>query len=200
MEISKFINKQTLLIAGLVLFGIAWRLTPHMPNFAPVGAIVLALSASLGWRQSLIATLVIMGVSDAIIGFYPGIEWTWLGFGLIIILGVVIKKLSLAWRISLGAISTSSVFFIVSNFGTWISSGMYSFDIAGIIQCYVMALPFFKATLVSDLVFTTLFLASYEIVKFHVYFHFLRRPKLIVPNSSETMVAKMTVSLCTTAK
>src|SRR5690606_41641949 len=92
-----------------------------------------------------------------------GIEWTWLGFGLIVALGIGIKKLPLAWRIPVGAIGTSSVFFIVSNFGTWISSGMYSLDLAGLAQCYTMALPSFRATILSDLVLTASLLVAYEL-------------------------------------
>lgn len=165
MEISKSIDKQIIIVSFLIILGILWRLAPHIPNFAPIGAIALILGMMTGWRKSLMATAIIMGVSDFIIGAYPGIQWTWLGFGLIIVLGYGIKNLSLAWRIPVGAFGASLIFFIVSNFGTWISSGMYTLDLAGLIQCYTMALPFFRATLASDLMFTALLLSSYEAYK-----------------------------------
>lgn len=181
MEIPKTIDKRIvgIVVASLILFGITWRLTPHMPNFAPVSAIALALSASLGWRQSLGAVLVVMGVSDFLIGGYSSIEWTWFGFGLIVAFGHGIKKLPLSWRIPAGAIGASGVFFIVSNFGTWISSGMYSLDLTGLMQCYAMALPFLKATLVSDLVFSALLLISYEL--YLSYTHFIQHAKKMKP-------------------
>lgn len=165
MEVPKTLNKHLLLaiVASLILFGIAWRLTPHTPNFAPISAIALALSMILGWRKSLLAILVVMAVSDLVIGGYSGMQWTWLGFGLVVALGHSIKHLPVAWRIASGALGASVLFFVVSNFGTWISSGMYSLDLAGLIQCYSMALPFFKTTLVSDLLFTATLLTGYEL-------------------------------------
>lgn len=165
MEVPKTINKQLVVaaVAALVLFAIAWRLTPHTPNFAPVSAIALILGATLGWRTSLLAVLLIMGLSDLAIGGYTGMEWTWLGFGLIVGLGYAIKNLPAAWRVPVGALGASGLFFIVSNFGTWLASGMYTPDLAGLVQCYAMALPFLKATLLSDLTFTTLLFAAYEL-------------------------------------
>lgn len=167
MEISKTLNKHLvkIVVVSLVLLAILWRLTPHVPNFAPVSAIALVLSMTLGWEKSLAAVLSIMAVSDLAIGGYSGMHWTWLGFGLIVALGYGIRHLPAAWRIVGGSLGASAVVFVVSNFGTWISSGMYTLDLAGLIQCYVMAIPFLKATLVSDLAFTVVLLTSYELYR-----------------------------------
>lgn len=164
MEIPKTVAKSltAALVLALVFLGILWRLTPHIPNFAPVSALALLGGMTLGWRKSIVVVLAAVAVSDFLIGFYPGMQWTWLGFGLIACLGMLIKNVSLAWRIPLGAFGASVLFFLVSNFGTWIASGMYSLDISGFIQCYIVALPFFRATLASDLLFTTLLLSAYE--------------------------------------
>lgn len=167
MEISKTINKQwliALLIIGLVALGTAWRLMPHMPNFAPIGAIALIGTMVLGWRKSLILTLSIMLITDLSIGFYSGFEWTWLGFGLIVILGAAIKKLPPVWRVPLGALGASLLFFVVSNFGVWVASGMYEHTLAGLIRCFVMALPFLKATVLSDIFFGSVLIGSYHLV------------------------------------
>lgn len=174
MEVPKTLNKKlvTAVVASLILLGIAWRLVPHVPNFAPISAIALVLCMTIGWRKSLLAVLAIMAVSDLVIGGYSGMYWTWLGFGLIVALGYGIRRLPMVWRILAGALGASTLFFIVSNFGTWISSGMYSLNLAGLIQCYTMAIPFFKATLASDLIFTGLLLTSYEI-----YATYVRLPK-----------------------
>ncbi len=174
MEIPKTLNKNLVIavVASLILLGIVWRLVPHVPNFAPISAIALILSMTVGWRKSLLAVLAIMAASDLVIGGYSGMHWTWFGFGLIVALGYGIRRLPMVWRILAGALGASTLFFIVSNFGTWISSGMYSLNLAGLIQCYTMAIPFFKATLVSDLVFTGFLLTSYEI-----YATYVRLPK-----------------------
>ena len=38
-----------------------------------------------------------------------------------------------------------------TNFAVWAFSGMYSLDMAGLVQCYVAALPFLKYTVAGDL-------------------------------------------------
>src|SRR6185437_14599650 len=42
----------------------------------------------------------------------------------------------------------------VINFAVWLFGTMYDKSFAGLLQCYTMAIPFFRGTLVSDLVFT----------------------------------------------
>ncbi|HTK39250.1 MAG TPA: DUF6580 family putative transport protein [Patescibacteria group bacterium] len=163
MEIPKTLGSRqtTLFIVTVVLLGIGWRLVPHLPNVAPIGAIALITGSVLGWRRSLGLTLTILAITDLVIGVYPGMAWTWLGFSLIAGLGLLTRSLSTMRRIPLGAAGASLVFFLVSNFGTWVASGMYAHTVAGLIECYVRALPFYPATLLSDLAFGSLLLGLY---------------------------------------
>ncbi len=165
MEVSKTVEKYSLalLVLGLIAFGIGWRMVPHLPNFAPIGALALLGGVAFHWRTALWMTLGIVGISDLLIGTYSGIQWTWLSYGLIIGLGVMVKNLPLAWRLPIGALSASLLFFVASNFGTWVASGMYTHTIAGFMQCYVMALPFYKATLISDMLFGGLVLGIHAV-------------------------------------
>ena len=153
MEIRKPIpvNISLLIGAALVVLGVALRLVPHVPNFAPIGAIALFGGAILGWRYALWLPLSAMMLSDLIIGFYPGIEFTWASFLMIAVVGLALKNKGLLTKIGIGGLSSATIFFVVSNFGVWVSSGMYTHTLTGFINCYVMALPFFRATLMSDL-------------------------------------------------
>ena len=164
MEISKTLSKYNypLLIAGLLVLGVGWRLVPHLPNFAPVGAIAITAGMLLGWRRGVWISIAIMAVSDLFIGLYQGFLWTWLGIALIPLAGIALRRMPLSWRIPLGAASASLLFFVVSNLGVWVSSGMYSHTLTGFINCYVMALPFLRATMLSDIVFTGALLAVFE--------------------------------------
>ena len=47
----------------------------------------------------------------------------------------------------------SILFFIVSNFGVWLLGNLYEKNISGLINCYVLAIPFYKNTLISTLIF-----------------------------------------------
>ena len=165
MEIPKVITNNklaALLLAGIVLFGISWRLMPHVPNFAPIDAIALLGGTLLTWRKAIILPLVTMVLSDLALGLYVGFEWTWLSIVLVAFVGIAIKHLPLAWRISIGAVGGGLMFFAISNFGVWLTSGMYAHTFIGIVNCYVMAVPFFRATLISDVVFATVLLSAAE--------------------------------------
>ena len=52
------------------------------------------------------------------------------------------------------AVLGATAFFVLSNLGVWALSSMYPRDGAGLIACYVAALPFFGATLVGDVLWT----------------------------------------------
>ena len=46
-------------------------------------------------------------------------------------------------------------FFVLSNFGTWLApGGMYGHTLGGLVNCYVAAIPFFRNTLLADVMFT----------------------------------------------
>ena len=47
------------------------------------------------------------------------------------------------------------VFFVVTNFGVW-ASGMYGYTLSGLINCFILAIPFFGYSLVSTLIYATI--------------------------------------------
>ena len=66
------------------------------------------------------------------------------------------------FALTLSAAALASIsFFLISNFSVWLYSTTYSADFAGLISCYVAGLPFYQATLLSDLVFTPLGFAAW---------------------------------------
>jgi hypothetical protein len=48
-------------------------------------------------------------------------------------------------------ITSSLIFFLITNFGVWAFSGMYPLTFDGLAACYVAALPFLQHTIVGDL-------------------------------------------------
>ena len=53
------------------------------------------------------------------------------------------------------------VFFIVSNFGVWFSGFMYPLTFDGLLSCYIAAIPFFRATLASNILFSFILFGGY---------------------------------------
>src|SRR5690606_24579798 len=100
VEVPKTITKhwKLLLVVALIVFGVVWRLVPHIPNFAPIGAIALLGGTALGWRYAVWLPLSVMMISDVFLGFYGGIHWTWISFMVIVGFAYSLKKLSVVWR------------------------------------------------------------------------------------------------------
>ncbi|MBT3249902.1 MAG: hypothetical protein HN846_03910 [Candidatus Pacebacteria bacterium] len=81
-------------------------------------------------------------------GFYPGFWVTYLGFAMYPLLG----RLARSTRLKLTLLPLASFsFFLISNFGVWWY--WYPHTITGLTTCYLLAVPFYKQTLIGDLVF-----------------------------------------------
>ncbi len=62
------------------------------------------------------------------------------------------------------SLSGSILFFILTNFAVWTFSQWYPHNIQGLIECYMMAVPFFKNTLLGDLFYASVIFGCYEIL------------------------------------
>lgn len=153
-----------------ILTGIILRLVPHPPNFAPIGAIALFGGVYLSKRLALILPLVAMIISDAFIGYYdPRLMASVYGsFLLCVLLGFWLKKNKKWYTVAGSSIVSSSLFFLITNFGVWVFTPWYEPTISGLVYSYWMALPFFKNTLLGDIFYISVFFGLYELVKIWV--------------------------------
>ena len=151
----KYNNLRTnlLLFLSAFVFILVFRYFPHPPNFTPVLALTLYTSMYFGLRSS---PFVIMAfaLSDFFIGLHQLLIFTWGSLAFISVIGMFGK--SFLSRFSLLFLS-SIVFFVCSNFGVWLFSEFYSKDFDGLLQCYILAIPFFTNTLISTFIFGMLF-------------------------------------------
>jgi hypothetical protein len=157
--------------ALLILFAAFSRLVPHPMNFAPIAAIALFSGAYLNKKYAFFIPIAAMLISDAIIGFYSGIEWVYGSFVLIALIGFWLKKRidgKGAGRktayIAGTTLVSSILFFVVTNFGVWTSGMMYEMSFKGLILCYTMAIPFFRNSLASDFIYAAVMFSVYELV------------------------------------
>jgi hypothetical protein len=58
----------------------------------------------------------------------------------------------------------SILFFFITNFGVW-AGGFYGYTAGGLSKCYVMAIPFFKGTIMGDLFYNLVFFGGYALVR-----------------------------------
>ncbi|MDD2807923.1 MAG: hypothetical protein PHW95_05405 [Patescibacteria group bacterium] len=151
----------------LISLGVAARLLPHWWNFTPLAAIAIFSGLYLGSRYAIILPLVAMVIGDIFIGFYAAPLMIAV-YGCLILaglIGVVVRKTKTAETVIAGSIIASTVFFIVTNFVVWQYSAWYEKSFSGLLNCYLMALPFFRNTLLGDLFYVAVLVGSYEVVK-----------------------------------
>ena len=153
----------------LVTIGVFLRLVPHPSNFTPVTAIALFSGVVLAPEIALVVPLIIMIASDLLIGPHALYLLTWGSFFLVSLLGLAIRKNTKWSRIFLGTLGGSLLFYLVTNLGVFLYQGMYEKSLAGLFQCYVMALPFFKNSVLGDLFFSVVFFGVFTAAK--SYFH-----------------------------
>ena len=143
------INKNVFLVS-LIFFAILSRFLPHPPNFTPIAAIALLSSKGFNnrWVVFLIP-IVSLFISDLFIGLHATIPFVYISFILIALLGLYVKKINIV-----SVLISSTIFFLVSNFGVWLL--YYPNSTEGLVQCYTLALPFFLNTVLGDLVYGAL--------------------------------------------
>ena len=126
------------------------RFIPHPPNFTSLIALSFYVPAIVGLRF-VPALLVSFAITDLIIGFHSSVFFTW---GSVIIIGLIAKYFTnnILSRIC-GALSGTVIFYLVTNFGVWFG-GMYSQNFNGLIESYIMGLPFFGYSLISTFLFS----------------------------------------------
>jgi len=147
-----------------LIFGIMARFLPHPANFAPITAIALFGARYLPKKFAFILPISILLISDLFLGFYgPEMFFVYSSFILAGIIGLINRhKKSLSF-IPLAGISSSVIFFLISNFGVWLTTTIYTKNLIGLQSCFIAAIPFFRNTLLSDLFYTTLFIGGYEL-------------------------------------
>ena len=174
----KKINLTYIGVIALILFASFTRIIPHMPNFTPIGAMALFGGAYLSnkyyafiipilslWLSDLIINNFILNYYDQFTWFYPGFIWQYASFGIIILLGYfLLKKITLK-KVFMTSIGSSLIFFVITNFGVWASGSMYPLNINGLISCFVLAIPFYKGTLLGFLFYSSFLFGVFEISK-----------------------------------
>ncbi len=139
----------------VVLFLALSRLIPHPPNFTPLGAMALLAGAYFSnLRLALLIPLAAMLVSDILLGVHSTMVYVYFSVAVIIVLSNRFIKQRSIMNMLVGATLSAILFFIITNFGAWLSHDIYAKTINGLQQAYLAGIPFFRDTLLSNLMFT----------------------------------------------
>jgi hypothetical protein len=149
------------LTALAVLFRV-FSATYQVWNFAPMAAISLYAGSRLPRRWAWVVPVVAMVVSDLLLDqgrYRPAFEltrWTiYTTFAVTALLGPLANWPRFGrWLLPILSVSGSILFFVTSNLATWGEGLLYPMSSAGLIACFVAAIPFFGNTIAADLIGT----------------------------------------------
>ena len=158
----KFTDKEIFPISLILLLTLS-RLIPHPANFTPI--IAVAIMSGYLFKNvtlSFAVLLVSMLLADVFFGFYEHMLFVYLSLALITFLFFKISSKINLKNLFIFSFLGSCIFFIISNFGVWAMGNLYEKSFNGLLECYFMAIPFFKNTILSTLIFSySTFLANF---------------------------------------
>ncbi|MGZ4055228.1 MAG: DUF6580 family putative transport protein [Bacteroidia bacterium] len=166
---KKIFTTRFMFISVMIVLAAFSRMIPHMYNFSPLGAIGVFGAAHFAKKwQAFIIPITATFLSDIFINnviyaqynphfiwFYEGFYWQYGSYLLITIAALLIfnNKVT-APRFLIGALSSTAIFFLVSNLGCFVGNPAYPQNIGGLMSCYAAGLPFIKGTLFGDLFYS----------------------------------------------
>lgn len=149
----------------LILIGFTARLVPHPANFTPIVTTALFSGAYLSKKYAFIIPITIMLLTDLFLGFNKSTPIVYSCFLVTGLIGLWLKDHNNLTSIFGATVSSSLIFYFVTNFNYWYTGALYSRDMSGLISSYIAALPFFKNELAGSLIYTGLFFGGYELIK-----------------------------------
>lgn len=146
------------IVFGVLIVLSASRFIPHPPNFTSLLALSFYIPVIFGKRYIPVVVAALL-FTDLFIGLHSTIIFT---SGSVVLIGLISNYFnrSITFRIS-GALTGATIFFIVSNFGVWLN-GSYGYSFDGMLNCYLLAIPFFGFSLLSTLIFSVIIETIYK--------------------------------------
>jgi len=132
------------------------RLIPHPWNFTPI--LAASIFSGFYFKNFFLGLFVVifsMFLGDLYLGFHSTMFFTYASLALAVAIGLLIKNFKFS-EILVSGLTGSICFFVITNFGAWLTLEMYEKNLSGLINSYVLAIPFFHNTLISTLVYLIL--------------------------------------------
>ena len=139
------------------------RVIPHPSNFTPI--LAAGIFSGFYFRQLFLSLFVVifsMFLGDLYLGFHDTMFFTYIALAAAVVFGLFIKKFRLSEILYSGLVS-SVAFFIITNFGAWLTLEIYEKNLSGLISSYMMAVPFFQNTLISTFLYLFLLKFLFEL-------------------------------------
>jgi hypothetical protein len=171
-----------LLLAAFVILAAVARLLPHPWNFTPVGAMALFGGARLFSKTAaFLLPILALFVGDLVLGLHKLMPFVYGCFALTVCLGFWARRKRGAVRIVTASLASSTLFFLVTNFGVWAVLETYPRNAPGLMDCYIAGLSCFRNGICGDLFYSGVLFGGLALAEF-------RFPKLREPEPADVAV------------
>jgi hypothetical protein len=153
-----------------IIFALAmFRLLPHLPNVSPVAAMALFGGAYFAdKRMAFLVPLLALFLSDLALGLHNSMIFVYAGFALTVAIGFLLKGRVTITNTAFATVVSSVLFFLLTNLGAWMTSGLYARSAEGLMQAYVAGIPFFQNSLLGNLAFVAVIFGGYHLLQKNV--------------------------------
>ena len=151
-EFKKFIKCYFLPISLILILSFA-RVIPHPSNFTPILAV--GIFSGFYFKNFILSLFIVvfsMFLGDLYLRFHSTMFFTYISLAVAVVIGLFIKHFKFT-EILFSGLASSVCFFIITNFGAWLTLEMYEKNFSGLLQSYVLAIPFFHNTLISTFLY-----------------------------------------------
>ena len=170
-----------LLIFVTIVYRIATAIAVHgggsawLANFAPLAAIALCSAVYFPRSYKFTLPFAALFVSDLVLNWYYGFPFFnamvvahYFAFALVGLVGLAISRRPSLKTVLPASLVASVLFYVITNAFSWLTDPGYAKSFAGLVQALTVGLPqysatptwmFFRNSLLSDLLFTVLFVA-----------------------------------------
>jgi hypothetical protein len=132
-------------VLSIIVVAAVLRLLPHWPNFTPIAAMALFAGTYFEKKQYAFAIpLCAMFLSDLFIGLHANIPAVYLGFAITVLIGMTIRRRVNVGTVMLASLGSSIIFFLITNFSSWLASPIYPQTFPGLMEAYAAGLVFFR--------------------------------------------------------
>ena len=172
------IPKQKILFWGIfltLLIATVGRLIPHPANMTPLAPLAILSGSLFNKRAALFVTMISLILSDSLLAYFHGYSafgnwsvFTYTGFIAMILLAPTFKPLLKGIKMPIYVLLVTLAYWVWTNFGTWLLSGIYPHSLTGIATCYFAALPFLRNSMIGNFLYMLVFTLSLQQTMVHL--------------------------------
>ena len=161
------VMKTQLITVSVIIFALAlFRLLPHWPNVSPVAAMALFGGAYFADKKmAFIVPFAALFLSDLLLGLHSTMIFVYAGFALTVMIGFLLKNRITFTNTAFAMVGSSVLFFILTNFGAWMTSALYAKTASGLMQAFAAGIPFFQNSLLGNLAYAAVIFGGYHLLQ-----------------------------------